>query len=52
MACSTVRLQMNKLQRIQTTDWSHGVLTMQEIILRPYQFCNLSEVVVREGDDY
>ncbi len=26
-------------------------LTTSEIILRPYQFCNLTEVVVRAGDD-
>ncbi len=28
-----------------------GCNPCSEIILRPYQFCNLSEVVVREGDD-
>ena len=28
-----------------------GTNPCSEIILRPYQFCNLSEVVVREGDD-
>jgi len=28
-----------------------GVAPCSEIILRPYQFCNLTEVVVRAGDD-
>src|SRR5210317_2343151 len=28
-----------------------GTNPCSEIILRPYQFCNLSEVVVRENDD-
>ena len=28
-----------------------GTNPCSEIILRPYQFCNLSEVVVRETDD-
>jgi len=28
-----------------------GTNPCSEIILRPYQFCNLSEVVVRESDD-
>ena len=29
-----------------------GCNPCSEIILRPYQFCNLTEVVIREGDDY
>ena len=31
-------------------DLDYGTNPCSEIILRPYQFCNLSEVVVREGD--
>ena len=31
-------------------DHDFGCNPCSEIILRPYQFCNLSEVVVREGD--
>jgi len=31
-------------------DQEFGTNPCSEIILRPYQFCNLSEVVVREGD--
>ena len=32
------------------TDHDFGCNPCSEIILRPYQFCNLSEVVVREND--
>ena len=32
------------------TDWDFGCNPCSEIILRPYQFCNLSEVVVRDTD--
>lgn len=32
------------------TDHQFGTNPCSEIILRPYQFCNLSEVVVRESD--
>ena len=31
-------------------DWDYGTNPCSEIILRPYQFCNLSEVVVRAYD--
>ena len=31
-------------------DWEFGVNPCSEIILRPYQFCNLTEVVVRSTD--
>ena len=31
-------------------DWSFGTNPCSEIILRPYQFCNLTEVVVRRED--
>ena len=31
-------------------DWDFGTNPCSEIVLRPNQFCNLSEVVVREGD--
>ena len=33
------------------TNYEFGCNPCSEIILRPYQFCNLSEVVVREDDD-
>ena len=32
------------------TDWDFGTNPCSEIILRPYQFCNLTEVVVRASD--
>jgi hypothetical protein len=32
------------------TDFEFGTNPCSEIILRPYQFCNLTEVVVRAGD--
>ena len=32
------------------TDHDFGCNPCSEIILRPYQFCNLSEVVIRESD--
>lgn len=32
------------------SDYEFGTNPCSEIILRPYQFCNLSEVVVREND--
>ena len=32
------------------SDWDFGCNPCSEIILRPYQFCNLSEVVVRDTD--
>jgi len=34
------------------TDHDFGCNPCSEIILRPYQFCNLSEVVVRENDTF
>src|SRR5210317_941117 len=34
------------------SDWDFGTNPCSEIILRPYQFCNLSEVVVRADDTY
>jgi len=33
------------------TDWEFGTNPCSEIILRPYQFCNLTEVVVRATDN-
>lgn len=33
-------------------DFDFGTNPCSEIILRPYQFCNLSEVVVRQEDDF
>ena len=32
-------------------EWEFGTNPCSEIILRPYQFCNLTEVVVRADDD-
>lgn len=32
------------------SSWDFGTNPCSEIILRPYQFCNLTEVVVRSGD--
>lgn len=34
------------------SDREFGTNPCSEIILRPYQFCNLTEVVVRSGDDF
>jgi len=33
------------------SEWEFGTNPCSEIILRPYQFCNLTEVVVRATDD-
>ena len=33
-------------------DWQFGTNPCSEIILRPYQFCNLTEVVVRSNDNF
>lgn len=33
-------------------DYEFGTNPCSEIILRPYQFCNLTEVVVRSGDNF
>ena len=33
-------------------DWQFGTNPCSEIILRPYQFCNLTEVVVRSKDNF
>lgn len=37
--------------RLRETDWDFGTNPCSEIILRPNEFCNLTEVVVREDDD-
>ena len=34
------------------SDWEFGTNPCSEILLRPRQFCNLSEVVCRPGDNY
>lgn len=34
----------------RANDLDYGTNPCSEIILRPYQFCNLTEVIVREGD--
>ena len=36
----------------RNADFRFGTNPCSEIILRPYQFCNLSEVVIREEDDH
>jgi ribonucleoside-diphosphate reductase alpha chain len=41
--------QSGKYNR-RDTDWDFGTNPCSEIILRPYQFCNLTEVVVRATD--
>lgn len=44
-----MKLQVEKNQR-RESDFEFGVNPCSEIILRPYQFCNLTEIVVREND--
>jgi ribonucleoside-diphosphate reductase alpha chain len=34
------------------SEWDFGTNPCSEIILRPFQFCNLSEVVVRQNDTF
>jgi ribonucleoside-diphosphate reductase alpha chain len=34
------------------SEWDFGTNPCSEIILRPYQFCNLTEVVIRATDSY
>ena len=41
--------QVSKYNR-RDPDWDFGTNPCSEIILRPYQFCNLTEVVVRSTD--
>jgi ribonucleoside-diphosphate reductase alpha chain len=43
------RAQVEKIGR-REVDWDWGTNPCSEIILRPYQFCNLSEVVCRATD--
>ena len=40
-----------KMNGRRKTGYDWGTNPCSEIILRPYQFCNLTEVVVRENDD-
>ena len=40
-----------KMNGRRETGHEWGTNPCSEIILRPYQFCNLTEVVVRQGDD-
>lgn len=47
---AALKLQAAKTGRRKVDGVSWGVNPCAEIILRPYQFCNLSEVVVREND--
>lgn len=45
------RQQASRNGRREAEDFVFGTNPCSEIILRPRQFCNLSEVVVRSGDD-
>ena len=47
----STKMQASKNGR-RDIDHDFGCNPCSEIILRPYQFCNLSEVVVREGDTH
>ena len=53
MVSSTGKRTRNRQLRMVGVilDWEFGTNPCSEIILRPYQFCNLSEVVVRATDD-
>lgn len=42
--------QVKRAGRRRTEGFAFGTNPCSEIILRPYQFCNLTEVVVRSGD--
>lgn len=44
-------LEQAKRNGRRDTDFDFGTNPCSEIILRPNQFCNLTEVVVRSGDD-
>ena len=52
MAYSIVKQVKSKLQKNgrRDTDYEFGTNPCSEIILRPNQFCNLTEVVVRATD--
>jgi len=43
--------QVSKYGR-RDPNWDFGCNPCSEIILRPYQFCNLTEVVIREDDTF
>ena len=45
------KVQASKYDR-RNPDYDFGTNPCSEIILRPYQFCNLTEVVVREKDRF
>ena len=47
VACKNIAIQNGR--RDPNHEW--GVNPCAEIVLRPYQFCNLSEIVVRAEDD-
>jgi ribonucleoside-diphosphate reductase alpha chain len=47
----SARLQAERTGRRSTAEWSYGTNPCGEIILRPNGLCNLTEVVVRMGDD-
>jgi ribonucleoside-triphosphate reductase len=46
---TALQKQAGKNER-RETDWEFGINPCSEIILRPNQFCNLSEVIVRSDD--
>ena len=53
MVSLTDRLHRNKQlgNGRRDADWEFACNPCSEIILRPYQFCNLTEIVVRATDD-
>ena len=47
-----VRRQVERTERRESEGIAFGTNPCSEIILRPYQFCNLTEVVVRHDDTF
>jgi ribonucleoside-diphosphate reductase alpha chain len=48
---TSAKVQASKYGR-RNPDYDFGTNPCSEIILRPYQFCNLTEVVIRESDKF